>query len=362
MSLTKLNYTGRYQHSKRIKIPSYPSLKHQELIRDNRFTVGIDTLRSNNNNNSLDIYTNTIPTNIIWKPTDEVIPNPLDTPIQEQSLPPSSSSSSSSSSSLSLSLSSSSSLSSVPDNVKQVNPVGFIILRNIINSITNEYWKECYRCIRRLYPDNRILIIDDNSKNQFVSNELLTNTMIIESEFPKRGEFLPYYYYLRTNFCEKVVILHDSMFIKKYINFNSVVDDYRILIHFGKEFINDRESFPSQINMLRALNSDKLTNFYKKKDQNYWSGCFGSMSVITYKYLKQIDDEFHISRLIPVITCRIDRCAFERILGCMLQSKNKTSSLLGHLTLNCDWRLNFNTYKNNSYNSNLPIIKIFTGR
>ena len=186
--------------------------------------------------------------------------------------------------------------------------------------------------------------------------------MIIESEFPKRGEFLPYYYYLRTNFCEKVVILHDSMFIKKYINFNSVVDDYRILIHFGKEFINDRESFPSQINMLRALNSDKLTNFYKKKDQNYWSGCFGSMSVITYKYLKQIDDEFHISRLIPVITCRIDRCAFERILGCMLQSKNKTSSLLGHLTLNCDWRLNFNTYKNNSYNSNLPIIKIFTGR
>jgi hypothetical protein len=345
MSLTKLNYTGRYQHLKGIKIPSYPSLKHQELIRDNRFTVDIDTLHSNDKN-SLDIYTNTIPTNIIWTPTDDVVPNPLDMPIQEQSLPPSSSSPS----------------SSVSDNVKHVNPLGFIILRNIINSITNEYWKECYRCIRRLYPDNRILIIDDNSKKQFVSNELLTNTMIIESEFPKRGEFLPYYYYLRTNFCEKVVILHDSMFIKKYINFNSVVDDYRILIHFGKEFINDRESFPSQINMLRALNSDKLNNFYNKKDQNYWSGCFGSMSVITYKYLKQIDDEFHISRLIPVITCRIDRCAFERILGCMLQFKNKTSSLLGHLTLNCDWRLNFNTYKNNSYNSNLPIIKIFTGR
>ena len=361
MSLTKLNYTGRYQHSKKIKIPSYPSLKHQELIRDNRFTVGIDTLRSNNNN-SLDIYTNTIPTNIIWKPTDEVAPIPLDTPTVEHSLPPSSSSLSSSSSSPSSPSSPSLPSSSVPNNVKQVNQLGFIILRNIINSTTNEYWKECYRCIRRLYPDNRILIIDDNSKKQFVSNELLTNTMIIESEFPKRGEFLPYYYYLRTNFCEKVVILHDSMFIKKYINFNSVVDDYRILIHFGKEFINDIESFPSQINMLRALNSDKLNNFYIKKDQNYWSGCFGSMSVITYKYLKQIDDEFRISKLIPVITCRIDRCAFERIVGCILQFKTKTPSLLGHLTLNCDWRLNFSNYKNNKYNSRLPIIKVFTGR
>ena len=114
--------------------------------------------------------------------------------------------------------------------------------------------------------------------------------------------------------------------------------------------------------MLRALNSDKLNNFYIKKDQNYWSGCFGSMSVITYKYLKQIDDEFRISKLIPVITCRIDRCAFERIVGCILQFKTKTPSLLGHLTLNCDWRLNFSNYKNNKYNSRLPIIKIFTGR
>lgn len=339
MLLSKLNYTGRYQHSKKIKIPSYPSLKNQELIQDNRFKVNEDTLHSYNNK-SLDIYTNTIPNNIIWKPTDEVVLIPTNTLDQLSSVPPVPSS----------------------DNVNKVNPLGFIILRNIINSTTNEYWKECYRCIRRLYPDNRILIIDDNSNKRFTSNELLNNTMIIESEFPKRGEFLPYYYYLRTNFCEKVVILHDSMFIKKYINFNSLVNDYRILIHFGKEFINDRESFPSQLNMLRALNSPKLNNFYNKKDNNYWSGCFGSMSVITYNYLKQIDDEFRLEKLIPVIKNRIDRCGFERIIGCLLQSKNKTPSLLGHLTANCDWKLNFNNYKNNRYNSRLPIIKIFTGR
>ena len=77
-------------------------------------------------------------------------------------------------------------------------PIGFIILRNVICTKTNEYWKECYRCIKKFYPRNRILIIDDNSNYSYVSNDQLENTMLIKSEFPKRGEFLPYYYYLFT--------------------------------------------------------------------------------------------------------------------------------------------------------------------
>ena len=186
--------------------------------------------------------------------------------------------------------------------------------------------------------------------------------MIIESEFPKRGEFLPYYYYLRTNFCQKVVVLHDSMFIRRNINFNGMVSDYKILIHFGKEHINDPDSFPSQLKLLRALNHANLTTFYNKKDHGLWSGCFGSMSVITYDFLKQIDDEFRLMRLIPVITQRVDRCAFERIIGCMLQYKHINSSLLGHITQNCDWDIDFNKYKNRKYNFRMPIVKVFTGR
>lgn len=186
--------------------------------------------------------------------------------------------------------------------------------------------------------------------------------MIIESEFPKRGEFLPYYYYLRTNFCDKVVILHDSMFIKKYINFALLVNDYKFLMHFEKTDINDLESFPSQLNLLRALNNPTLNHFYNKKDQGSWSGCFGATSVITYNYLKAIDEEFRLMRLIPVITRRIDRCAFERIIGCILQCKHKNSSLMGNVHLNCNWGINFNKYKKYMYNFRLPIIKVFTGR
>ena len=328
MLLSKLNYTGKYQHSKKIKIPTYQYLKGQELIQPRQ-------LKAPQITNNIPIFTPTIVTDIVWKPTHDI---DMRAPqLATESAPEN-------------------------NNNTKVEKLGFIILRNVTNTITNQYWKECFRCIRRFYPTNRILIIDDNSNKQFVTNDELNNTMIIESEFPKRGEFLPYYYYLRTNFCQKVVILHDSIFIKKNINFDGMVSDYKFLIHFGKEHINDPGTFQSQLKLLKSLNNANLTTFYNKKDEGSWSGCFGSMSVITYDFLKQIDDEFHLTRLIPVITQRIDRCAFERILGCILQYKHRNSSLMGHIVNNLDWSIDFNKYKNHKYNFRLPIIKVFTGR
>jgi hypothetical protein len=241
-----------------------------------------------------------------------------------------------------------------------IENIGFIILRHVKCSKTNEYWKECYRCIKKFYPKNRILIIDDNSDYTYVTNELLENTMVIQSEFPKRGEFLPYYYYLKTKFCETAVILHDSVFIKKYIIFN--VNNYRIIFDFGRECISDTSSSSYQINMLSAINSEKLNNFYNKKDFNLWNGCFGCMSVIKYDYLKSIDNEFRIACLIPHITCRDARCAFERIIGCLLQVNIKESSFFGSIHKYCRWGLSYDEYIQNKYSNHLPLIKIWTGR
>jgi hypothetical protein len=250
-----------------------------------------------------------------------------------------------------------------PENENRENDIekiGFIILRHVNNSTTNEYWKECYRCIKQHYPKNRILIIDDNSDYNYISNLPLDNTMIIRSEFPKRGEFLPYYYFLKTRFCETAVILHDSVFIKKYINFN--VKNYRILWHFEKESISDPESFHSQKNMILKMNNSKLIHFYNTKDTGIWQGCFGAMSVITYDYLKKIDSEFRISCLIPHILCRNDRCAFERVLACLLQINYKSISILGCIHTYCKWGLRYDQYLNMEYNTYLPVVKVWTGR
>jgi len=236
--------------------------------------------------------------------------------------------------------------------------IGFIILRNVNSSTTNEYWRECYKCIKQFYTKNRILIIDDNSDYSFVTNDYLDNTMIIRSEYPKRGEFLPYYYYLKTNFCETAVFLHDSVFIKKYIDFN--VSTYKILLDFGKRNINDGMQY--QKSLLHALNNTKLNDFYNKKDNGMWKGCFGAMSVVTYSYLKSIDQEFRISSLIPHITSRDLRCAFERIIACLLQINIMETSLFGDILKYCKWGLNYSQYLKQEYDKNLPVIKVWTGR
>jgi hypothetical protein len=182
--------------------------------------------------------------------------------------------------------------------------------------------------------------------------------MIIRSEYPKRGEFLPYYYYLKTKFCETAVFLHDSVFIKKYIDFS--VSTYKILFDFGKQNINDGMQY--QKPLLHALNNTKLNDFYNKKDNGIWKGCFGAMSVVTYSYLKSIDQEFRISSLIPHITSRDLRCAFERIIGCLLQINMIETSLFGDIMKYCPWGLTYNQYLKQDYNKNLPLIKVWTGR
>ena len=76
--------------------------------------------------------------------------------------------------------------------------LGFIILRCVRSKDCKDYWIECYDAIRRFYPLNKILIIDDFSNYEFIdTNKILINTLIIQSEFKGRGELLPYYYYLR---------------------------------------------------------------------------------------------------------------------------------------------------------------------
>jgi hypothetical protein len=65
--------------------------------------------------------------------------------------------------------------------------LGFIMLRHVNNDLTNLYWNYSYRCIRSFYPENIIMIIDDNSNLNFVKEEQpLHNVVIINSELPPK--------------------------------------------------------------------------------------------------------------------------------------------------------------------------------
>ena len=232
-----------------------------------------------------------------------------------------------------------------------MNQTGFIILRHVNNEITNNYWKLSYDCIRKYYPEHQVLIIDDNSNKEYLTEHPLYKTTIINSEYPGRGELLPYYYYLHNKLFDSAVIIHDSVFINTYIDLS--VNKYKILWDFEHHW----DQIEDETNMINLFNDKELLTFYENK--NLWKGCFGCMSIITHDYLTYINNKYDISKLLDVVLTRYNRCSFERVIACLLQKNEKNESLLGNIHAYCPVGHSFNEIH---YYTHLPIIKVWTGR
>ena len=188
----------------------------------------------------------------------------------------------------------------------------FIILRYVNSEKVDKYWKESYDCIRKFYPTTKIIIIDDNSPYPPDESYELVNCEIIKSEFPQRGELLPYYYFHKLKPAKKAVIVHDSVFINSPLELDNI-DTYKFLWEFDHKWDSDKET---AMIILRCKNKTDLIKFYA--DKTKWKGCFGSMSVITWDFLDKVNTHFNLFNImIPFITNREARMCFERIFGCM---------------------------------------------
>jgi hypothetical protein len=246
--------------------------------------------------------------------------------------------------------------------------LGFIILRCVRSKDCKDYWIECYDAIRRFYPLNKILIIDDFSNYEFIdTNKILINTLIIQSEFKGRGELLPYYYYLNNKLFDRAVILHDSVFINQYIDFG---EENQILWSFEHHWdhLYDYTEIINNLGQYKELIVDRF------KNNTLWKGCFGVMSILTHDFLCQINNICNISNLLDVVTTREVRMAIERIFGVLFSLCNsiynkQTIALFGdihnysHANGGFGAEL-FTTYceKKENNSINVPITKIWTGR
>jgi len=195
------------------------------------------------------------------------------------------------------------------------------------------------------------MIIDDNSKYEYITERELYKTFVIESEYRGRGELLPYYYYLKNKLFETAVIIHDSVFINCYIDFS--VNKYKLLWEFEHYWDNTED----ERKMINAFNDKELLDFYDNK--HLWKGCFGGMSVITHNYLLDINRKYDISKLLENVVSRYERQCFERVVACLLQCNEKKETLLGNIHSYCPWGLEFNAKDEYTH---LPMIKVWTGR
>ena len=239
--------------------------------------------------------------------------------------------------------------------ILEIEKVGFIILRYVINDETNRIWIKCYNSIRKFY-NNKIMIIDDHSKKKYVSNIKLDNCFIINSEFKGRGELLPYYYYLKFYFCERVVVLHDSMYIKEKIDFKNInnFNNFTRIFSFSNNCYNiDIKYFKLFCNTIKNGN---IVYKYHIDNKKKLIGCFGVCYVINYSFLKKIEDKYAITNLIKVIDTRDKRKTLERFFSCLFEMEYdsyKLINLIGSI---------FETLKKQKLNKKVLIYKNFYGR
>ena len=250
---------------------------------------------------------------------------------------------------------------------------GFIITRHVNSELTNKYWNHSVKLIRTFYPHIKIVIIDDNSNYNYVKPEFdYKNLQIIQSEFPGRGELLPYYYFLKMKFFKNAVILHDSVFFHRRINFEKMNGINVMPLWF---FYSDTENVENTKRIMRSLKNyqtleSKLTKEVVALGMTYqkWIGCFGVQSYINLNFLESIENKYSITNLVNVVKTRPDRCCLERIFGCIFSTESpilyRKKSLFGDIMKYQRWGYSYNEYMQHLKKGTIPrvIVKVWTGR
>lgn len=244
---------------------------------------------------------------------------------------------------------------------------GFVVLRHVNSETTNEYWNLCVHQINLYYPLCKVIIIDDDSEENYIKELFeLKNVEVIQSKYKKRGELLPFLYFIENHWFENMVFIHDSCFIQKRIPFEKMKLNVLPLWHFKPD---NEAKYIIHYQLNHLSHSQELMDIFLEKDyfllrHKRWYGIFGLMCFINYNFLKRINEKYKIYNLVPIIQNRKQRCSLERTMSIIFYSENyflqQNPSLFGNIFQYGKWNLSYNEYKKNIIK--LPIVKVWTGR
>lgn len=241
--------------------------------------------------------------------------------------------------------------------------IGFVIIRHVNSEKTNTYWQKSYDCIRKFYNEE-IVIIDDNSNQSFITEKELVNCKVVSYkdiiDKPARGELLPYLYFIKNPFCNRMIVLHDSMYMNRHYNFYNIdgYNNFTRLFHFhNPAYKIDIKHFPQMSKFVN--NGDKILN-YHQRNINSLNGTFGICYVIDYTYIIYINDKYNLFKLAEFVDTRNKRQCMERFLSTLFEydmtiTKQKTRLSIFGLIFD-----NLNLQRKNP--TQAYIHKVFTGR
>jgi hypothetical protein len=249
---------------------------------------------------------------------------------------------------------------------------GFIITRHVNSPETNRYWNQNVKLLRSFYPYRKIVIIDDNSVQEYVKSDVEYNldyVTVIQSEYPGRGELLPYIYFYKNKWFDSAVMIHDSVFFHSRIPFEQI----NIPVIPLWSFPSDKNHIHTNLRVTDSLNYSGLLKQILLSDnlrvKKRWNGFFGCQCYIKHRFLTHIMEKYNMMNLIDSIKNREDRMGFERITGLIsnieLKSFIANRSLLGSIIQYQPWGYHYNQYDDLLKKKRKvikPVVKVWTGR
>lgn len=191
----------------------------------------------------------------------------------------------------------------------------FVILAHVRNEEDNKLWTRCYHSVREFYPKTPIIIIDDNSALP-ITNQGLENTTVIRSKYPCAGELLPYYYFLKNKWADKMIFLHDSMLLRRQFTHQELNVPIKFHWYFDLHCWDDDTLINSLLSHLSY--ADELID-YNVNHKEAWNGCFGVASIIDLNVLEKVEKKYGLTgALKTVIKIRDQRSALERVFGIIM--------------------------------------------
>ena len=208
----------------------------------------------------------------------------------------------------------------------------FVILRHLRQPSDNELWISSYNSIRRHYT-NSIVIIDDNSQLNTVNGKLY-QTEILVSDYAGAGETLPYYYFLMHRWADRMIFLHDTMFLYRPFRPEEVDTDARFHWSFQDKDKGTEQTASATLGRIRPFLSSlrhakELERTLSTPDT--WRACFGVAMTVSLSVVEAIEEKYKLfSTMVMMIRNRKDREMAERLVGMVFFHE-------GHVTLNtCD--------------------------
>ena len=231
---------------------------------------------------------------------------------------------------------------------------GFILTRHVNSQKTNLLWLECVQQIRKFYPTSLIVIIDDSSLEDFVSKVHIRNCVLIRSEYPKRGELLPYYYLHKYKWFTKAFILHDSVFLQNRLPQLEPDENTRLW-----SFPAFYETFEREKHFLGLCKNNEL--LLENHATKNFKGMFGCMSAISLSFLEHLETKYNFLNLIHHVYDRNARMCLERVMGVLFSTENNDDAMFGSIFAYCKWGITFEDYKRKKAPPR-PIVKVWNGR